>query len=163
MRAGVRGASAIARRASRSIESSLWALDVLIEEGYIYDASIFPIHHDRYGIPDAPRHAHTCLQRAGRLDRGSAGSTVRLGGVNLPIAGGGYFRLLPYAWTQLGHRPRQPRRAAAGGVLHASVGDRSGPAADAGRRAPPACAITAASNAPPIVWRGCFATSASTR
>ena len=37
---------------------SLWALDVLIEEGYSYDASIFPIHHDRYGIPDAPRHAH---------------------------------------------------------------------------------------------------------
>ena len=40
------------------VQSSLWALDVLIEEGYIYDASIFPIHHDRYGIPGFERHAH---------------------------------------------------------------------------------------------------------
>ena len=44
-------------------ERSLWALDVLIEEGYAYDASIFPIHHDRYGIPSAPRHAHRVVGR----------------------------------------------------------------------------------------------------
>jgi polysaccharide deacetylase family protein (PEP-CTERM system associated) len=81
--------------------SSLWALDVLIEEGYQYDASIFPIHHDRYGIPDAARHAHMLARRAGALVEVPA-STVRLGGVNLPIAGGGYFRLLPYLWTKWG-------------------------------------------------------------
>lgn len=83
------------------VQASLWALDVLIEEGHSYDASIFPIHHDRYGIADAPRQAH-------RIDRSSGsivevpGSTVRVAGQNLPIAGGGYFRLLPYAWTRWG-------------------------------------------------------------
>ena len=48
------------------LEQSLWALDVLIEEGYRYDTSIFPIHHDRYGIPDAPRHIHTMYARRRR-------------------------------------------------------------------------------------------------
>ena len=47
------------------VRSSLWALDVLIEEGHTYDASIFPIHHDRYGIPDAPRHVHRIERAAG--------------------------------------------------------------------------------------------------
>lgn len=82
---------------------SLWALDVLVEEGYRYDASIFPIRHDRYGIPSAPRHPFAFERRAGRLVEVPA-STVRLAGANLPIAGGGYFRLLPYAWTRWGIR-----------------------------------------------------------
>ena len=83
------------------IQSSLWALDVLIEEGHSYDASIFPIHHDRYGIPESPRHPHVMQRPSGSLLE-VPGSTVRVGGVNLPIAGGGYFRLLPYAWTKWG-------------------------------------------------------------
>jgi len=83
--------------------SSLWALDVLLEEGYQYDASIFPVHHDRYGIPDAERHPHIIRRAAGALLEVPA-STVRVGGVNLPIAGGGYFRLLPYWWTRWGIR-----------------------------------------------------------
>ena len=80
---------------------SLWALDVLIEEGFRYDSSIFPIHHDRYGIPVSSRHPY-------RLDRPSGslievpGSTVRWGFFNFPVAGGGYFRILPYAWTRWG-------------------------------------------------------------
>ena len=82
-------------------ERSLWALDVLIEEGYRYDASIFPVHHDRYGIPGSPRHAHRLECSAGAIAEAPA-STVRLAGVNLPIAGGGYFRLLPYMWTRWG-------------------------------------------------------------
>ncbi len=82
---------------------SLWALDILIEEGYEYDASIFPIRHDRYGIPDAPRHAHQLTRTHGALIEAPP-STVRLGGTNLPIAGGGYFRLLPYGWTRWGIR-----------------------------------------------------------
>lgn len=81
--------------------ASLWALDVLIEEGHDYDASIFPIHHDRYGIPDAPRFPYTIDRAAGSIVE-VPGSTVRLAGANLPIAGGGYFRLLPYAWTRWG-------------------------------------------------------------
>jgi len=77
------------------------ALDVLVEEGYAYDASIFPIHHDRYGIPDAERHPHVLHRRAGTLVE-LPGSTLRVGGVNWPIAGGGYFRVFPYAWTSSG-------------------------------------------------------------
>ena len=84
-------------------EQSLWALDVLLEEGYRYDASIFPIRHDRYGIPDAPRWPHSMRRAAGSLFE-VPGSTVRLGGTNLPVAGGGYFRILPYAWTRWGMR-----------------------------------------------------------
>jgi polysaccharide deacetylase family protein (PEP-CTERM system associated) len=90
---------------------SLWALDVLIEEGYDYDASIFPIRHDRYGILGAPRHPHRLTRDAGGLIEAPP-STVRLAGTNLPIAGGGYFRLLPYGWTRwgIGHVNRVERR-----------------------------------------------------
>jgi polysaccharide deacetylase family protein (PEP-CTERM system associated) len=80
---------------------SQWALDVLASEAYVYDASIFPIHHDRYGIPDAPRHPHRLQLEVGTLWE-FPGSTVRCAGQNLPIGGGGYFRLLPYAWTRWG-------------------------------------------------------------
>jgi polysaccharide deacetylase family protein (PEP-CTERM system associated) len=80
---------------------SLWALDVLREEGYTYDASIFPIRHDTYGIPDAPRHPYVMTRASGELVEAPP-STVRLLGKNLPMAGGGYFRLLPYGWTRWG-------------------------------------------------------------
>ncbi len=89
------------RAPSFSITSkSLWALDVLVEEGIAWDTSIFPIRHDRYGIPSAPRHPH--FMGNGLLE--IPASTVRVAGVNLPIGGGGYFRLLPYAWTRWGIR-----------------------------------------------------------
>jgi len=81
------------------VKRSLWALDVLIEEGFTYDASIFPVHHDRYGIPDAPRHAHLRQGRVGTILE-APGSTVRWAGVNIPVGGGGYFRLLPYSVTR---------------------------------------------------------------
>jgi polysaccharide deacetylase family protein (PEP-CTERM system associated) len=80
---------------------SLWALDILAEEGYTYDSSIFPIRHDRYGIPVSAREPY-------RIDRGARslievpGSTTKIGPLNLPVAGGGYFRLLPYWWTRWG-------------------------------------------------------------
>jgi polysaccharide deacetylase family protein (PEP-CTERM system associated) len=80
---------------------SLWALDILIEEGYRYDSSIFPIRHDRYGIPLSPRHPFV-LKRHGRVLVEAPASTIRMGPVNLPIGGGGYFRILPYAWTRWG-------------------------------------------------------------
>jgi polysaccharide deacetylase family protein (PEP-CTERM system associated) len=82
-------------------KQSLWALDVLIEEGHRYDASIFPIRHDRYGIPSSPRHPYVLVRESGSLVE-CPGSTARVGPLNLPIAGGGYFRLLPYAWTRWG-------------------------------------------------------------
>ena len=82
-------------------KASLWALDVLVEEGYEYDTSIFPIHHDRYGIPDAPRHVHVRERAAGTIIE-VPGSTVQVAGFNLPIAGGAYFRIFPYEWTRWG-------------------------------------------------------------
>jgi polysaccharide deacetylase family protein (PEP-CTERM system associated) len=90
------------RAPSYSITSrSLWALDVLAEEGYEYDSSIFPIRHDRYGIPVSARKPYR-IQRGARTLVEVPGSTTRLGPLNLPVAGGGYFRLLPYWWTRWG-------------------------------------------------------------
>jgi len=80
---------------------SLWALDVLIDEGFEYDASIFPIHHDRYGIPSSPRHPYR-IERGARSLVETPGSTTSWGPFNMPVAGGGYFRILPYAWTKWG-------------------------------------------------------------
>ena len=80
---------------------SLWALDVLVEEGYQYDSSIFPIRHDRYGIAVSQRQPYRIGRAHGSLVE-FPGSTTRVGPVNLPIAGGGYFRILPYRWTRWG-------------------------------------------------------------
>lgn len=82
------------RAASFSIGArNLWAFDVLEEEGYAYSSSIYPIQHDLYGMPDAPRLPFK--PRAGRLIEIPL-TTVQRFGRNLPCAGGGYFRLLPY-------------------------------------------------------------------
>jgi polysaccharide deacetylase family protein (PEP-CTERM system associated) len=90
------------RAASYSITTeSLWALDVLAEEGFEYDSSIFPIRHDRYGIPGHERFHHV-LYGKGHLSIAEVPlSTLRIAGLNLPVAGGGYLRLLPYALTHL--------------------------------------------------------------
>jgi polysaccharide deacetylase family protein (PEP-CTERM system associated) len=85
------------------VRKSLWALDVLIEEGYLYDSSIYPVRHDRYGIPDWPREVHQITRPGGSIWE-LPGSTIRVAGTNLPIGGGGYFRLLPYGWTRHGIR-----------------------------------------------------------
>lgn len=80
---------------------SLWALDILVEEGYVYDSSIFPIRHDRYGIPVSARRPYRIVRGARSLME-VPGSTTKFGPLNLPVAGGGYFRLLPYWWTHWG-------------------------------------------------------------
>ena len=77
-------------------EKSLWALDILKDVGFTYDSSIFPIHHDTYGIPGSPRFAYRHAN--GLLEYPI--STVHLFGGNLPISGGGYFRLFPYGFTR---------------------------------------------------------------
>ena len=102
------------RAASYSItKRSLWALDILAELGFTYDSSIFPVHHDRYGIPGSPRWPY-------RLETPSSGSiiefppaTLAVGGYRLPVAGGGYFRLYPYqltrfALSRINRSERQP-------------------------------------------------------
>lgn len=91
-----------------------WAFDELIEAGFQYDSSIFPMKHDFYGIPDWPRFAGYAVKkgddwlaeaeddRADNSIRELPITTLRLAGRNLPIAGGGYFRLLPYSMTRWG-------------------------------------------------------------
>jgi len=78
-------------------ERTRWALDVLADEGYRYDSSVFPIRHDRYGIPDAPRFLHTVASSNGRPLVEFPPTTLRVLGTNLPVAGGGYLRLFPVA------------------------------------------------------------------
>ena len=89
------------RAASYSITNdSLWALDVLAELGFEYDSSIFPVHHDRYGIPGAPQHIHRVLSGARSNLIEFPLSSLTLLGQNVPVAGGGYFRFYPYALTR---------------------------------------------------------------
>ncbi len=77
---------------------SLWARQILVEEGFEVDSSVFPVHHDRYGIPDAPLHIHHVETPAGPLWEFPP-SVARVGGMRLPVGGGGYFRLYPLRWT----------------------------------------------------------------
>jgi polysaccharide deacetylase family protein (PEP-CTERM system associated) len=89
------------RAASYSItRRSLWALDTLIELGFSYDSSIFPVRHDRYGIPEAPRFPHVIERAVGTIVEFPI-STLNLGGYHLPVGGGGYFRIFPY-WLSAG-------------------------------------------------------------
>ena len=91
-----------------------WAFDELVEAGFQYDSSIFPMKHDFYGIPDWPRFSGYAVKRGDRWQAETVAATetasirelpittLKLAGKNLPIAGGGYFRLLPYAATRWG-------------------------------------------------------------
>jgi polysaccharide deacetylase family protein (PEP-CTERM system associated) len=87
------------RAASFSIdERSIWAFDILAEEGYDYSSSVYPIKHDHYGMPNAFRFAH-CPSEKHRLLEVPI-STVNLFNRNIPSGGGGYFRLLPYRFSR---------------------------------------------------------------
>jgi polysaccharide deacetylase family protein (PEP-CTERM system associated) len=77
---------------------NLWALDVLLEAGYRYSSSIYPVVHDHYGMPEAPRFAFYPNGTDGLLEVPI--TTVQMMGKNLPAGGGGYFRLLPYALSR---------------------------------------------------------------
>jgi polysaccharide deacetylase family protein (PEP-CTERM system associated) len=78
---------------------TLWALEILGEQGFEYDSSIFPIVHDNYGIPSAPRFPHLEILRNGCRIKEFPPSTVRLFGINFPVGGGGYLRLVPFSIT----------------------------------------------------------------
>jgi polysaccharide deacetylase family protein (PEP-CTERM system associated) len=91
------------RAASYSIvRESLWALDILVELGFDYDSSIFPVHHDRYGIPNAERVPHRMSTPNGASIVEWPLATAKILGCRLPVAGGGYFRLLPYWLSRWG-------------------------------------------------------------
>lgn len=77
-------------------QGNLWALDVLQQEGYRYSSSIYPIKHDHYGMPGAPRFAHRIREDLIEVPP----TTLRMFNRNLPSSGGGYFRLFPYALSR---------------------------------------------------------------
>ena len=77
-------------------KGNLWAFDCLQKAGYRYSSSVYPIHHDHYGMPDSPRFAHQI--RPGLME--IPVTTLRILNRNLPSSGGGYFRLLPYALSR---------------------------------------------------------------
>ncbi len=77
-----------------------WAYDILLEEGFLYDSSVYPILHDRYGSPNAPRFPYEMRSDGQRKLLEFPIGTTRVFGANFPIGGGGYFRLLPVGWFQ---------------------------------------------------------------
>jgi len=90
-------------------EANVWAFECIERAGYRYSSSIYPIRHDHYGMPDAPRFAHDV--REGLLE--IPVTTMRLFGRNWPAGGGGYFRFLPYAMSRwllrrVNHVDQQP-------------------------------------------------------
>jgi polysaccharide deacetylase family protein (PEP-CTERM system associated) len=91
------------RAASFSItRESLWALDVLIDAGFEYDSSVFPIRHDRYGIPGASPEPGKIVAPSQRSLVEFPMSAAKFCGVQVPVSGGGYFRILPYWMTRAG-------------------------------------------------------------
>jgi polysaccharide deacetylase family protein (PEP-CTERM system associated) len=84
--------------------ATAWAIDELVGAGFTYDSSIFPIRHDRYGVPDAPPWPHRAVGPAGGSLLEIPPLTMRLLGMNLPVGGGGYLRLLPVGFAAAGLR-----------------------------------------------------------
>lgn len=76
-------------------QETLWALPILLEEGYAYDSSIFPVYHDQYGIPGANPSPHLLSTHSGALWEVPP-STCKIGWMRIPVAGGGYFRFFPF-------------------------------------------------------------------
>jgi polysaccharide deacetylase family protein (PEP-CTERM system associated) len=79
---------------------SLWAIEILQSLGLAYDSSVFPILHDLYGIPDAPRRPYQIAEGFWEFPM----TTIRVLGANLPVGGGAYLRVFPYWWTRWGIR-----------------------------------------------------------
>ncbi len=85
-------------------KNCLWALDILAEEGFTYDSSIYPIHHDLYGVPGAQRFPYEYSCGNGLKLREFPPATLRFLGTNFPVAGGGYLRIFPSSYTELAFR-----------------------------------------------------------
>lgn len=91
------------RAPSFSITSqSLWALEILAEEGFAFDSSIFPVRHHRYGIPEFPREPVRLALPSGASIVEFPLTTLAWGPLRFPVAGGGYLRLLPFALLRWG-------------------------------------------------------------
>jgi len=86
------------------VKRSFWALDVLAELGFKYDSSIFPTHHDMYGVPDYSRFPCRHKSQSGTRLVEFPLSTFTAFGMNMPVGGGGYLRILPQRYTRFGFR-----------------------------------------------------------
>lgn len=86
-----------------------WALDEIIDAGFTYDSSIFPIRHDRYGIPDAPIDPFLAVAPSGRELLELPPLTLSWGPLRAPLGGGGYLRLVPAAWIRRAVQHRAAR------------------------------------------------------
>ncbi len=80
-------------------EKNIWALECLKEAGYLYSSSIYPIRHDHYGMPSAPRFSFEPIEGSEFLEMPV--TTFELFGKKFPCGGGGYFRLLPYSLSKM--------------------------------------------------------------
>ena len=100
------------RGASFSItRESLWALEVLAELGFTFDSSIYPIRHDRYGIPGAPTRPFAFRCESGATINEFPMTTVDILGWRMPVSGGGYFRIYPYTLTRAALRHLNLRKS----------------------------------------------------
>ena len=81
------------------VGKTAWAIDVLVESGMLYDSSVYPIRHDRYGVPGAPR-SPFFASGGGREILEFPPATLRFLSLCVPVGGGGYFRLLPLSWME---------------------------------------------------------------
>ncbi len=84
------------------VERTFWAWEIMLKLGLAYDSSVYPIWHDRYGVPKAPRSVYTAFEKNGVNLTEFPMSTMKVFGKNVPFGGGGYLRIFPNWFTQMG-------------------------------------------------------------
>jgi polysaccharide deacetylase family protein (PEP-CTERM system associated) len=84
------------------VKETLWSFRIMQKLGLVYDSSVYPIWHDRYGIPDAPRFSYKVLENNGESLTEFPMSTIKFMGKNIPFGGGGYLRIYPNWLTRKG-------------------------------------------------------------
>lgn len=83
------------------VEKTFWSFEIMLKLGLVYDSSVYPIWHDRYGVPDAPRVRYNAYSQNGNILTEFPMSTLNILGKNIPFGGGGYLRILPGWLTQI--------------------------------------------------------------
>ncbi len=115
------------------VRETFWSLQIMAELGLRYDSSIYPVWHDRYGVPDAPRHRYVAFEKNGYKLEEFPMSTMRWFGKNMPFGGGGYLRIFPNAVTTMGIRKMNREKLPAIMYMHPWEFDADQPRLDLGR------------------------------
>ncbi len=84
------------------VKKTFWAWDIMLKLGIAYDSSVYPIWHDRYGVPEAPRSVYSAVEKNGKKLTEFPMSTMKICGKNIPFCGGGYLRIFPNWFTRMG-------------------------------------------------------------